>query len=56
MIEKFKNDNEVNEYAKLIELTEEERRQIADEGYQPWSRYMSRDQEHYGREEEIWIK
>ena len=50
MIEKFKIDNGVNEYATLIEPTEEERKQLISEGYQPWSRYQSRNPEHYGKE------
>ena len=56
MVKKFKIDNGVNEYATLIEPTEEERKQLISEGYQPWSRYQSRNPEHYGKEEELWIK
>lgn len=56
MIEKFKIDNDVNEYAILIEPTEEERKKLIAEGYQPWSRYQSRNPDHYGREEELWVK
>ena len=56
IIDRFRIDQGVNEYAVVIDITEEDRNQLIAEGYQPWSCYISRNPEHYGREEQLWVK
>lgn len=56
IIDRFRIDDGVNEYAVVIDITEEDRNQLIAEGYQPWSRYISINPEHYGREEQLWVK
>ena len=53
MIEKFSIDLGVNKYATIQEPDkhEDERQQLINEGYQPWSRYFKD-----GKLEELWIK
>ena len=53
MIEKFRIDGGVNDYATIKEPDkhEDERKQLIDEGYLPWSRYVKD-----GKEEELWLK
>lgn len=56
IIDRFRIDQGVNEYAVVIDITEEDRNQLIAEGYHPWSCYISRNPKHYGREEQLWVK
>ncbi len=60
MIERFRIDGGVNDYATIVEPTEheDERRLLISEGYRPWSRYKIKAEENanYGKIEELWVK
>ena len=53
MIEKFRIDGGVNDYATIQEPDEhkDKRKQLISEGYQPWSRYV-----YDGKQEELFVK
>lgn len=54
MIKKFRLDNGLNDYATIYgpDDHEEERKQLIEEGYIPWSTYFTED----GEQEELWVK
>lgn len=60
MIERFRIEYGVNDYATIIEPTEheDERKQLMSEGYIPMSRYKikAEDSPNYGKTEELWLK
>ena len=54
MIKKFRLDNGLNDYAIIYgpDDHEEERKQLIEESYIPWSTYFTKD----GEQEELWVK
>ena len=60
MIKRFRLDYGQNDYATIIEPEkhDDERKQLIDEGYMPWSRYKIRTEgtEDFGKIEELFVR
>ena len=58
MVRKFNIDGGVNDYAEVIEPSQEEVEELVNDGYVPFSfcTIENKDSEYYGKTQQLWLK